>query len=216
MEIDFKRQTALFDPQSFSDKHITIIGLGNIGSHVALSLARMGIRRFTLFDPDIIENHNLSSQSYTRRSIGMAKVDAIKEQIIDIDALIEVTALKEKYTPGTTATDIIIIGVDSLEARRNISESLIKNTYTGMIIDGRIGGEQLEVYTCSTPQDWQQTIPKGKAAPDICGGQYICYVSVIIGGLITCQIKKLLTKQEWDKSVIMNVPSLQVVKNFEW
>ncbi len=219
MEIDFQRQTALFNPEQFADKHVTIIGLGNIGSHAALTLARMGIRRFTLFDPDTIEKHNLSSQSYSQRFIGTSKVSAIREQIQDIDAMIQVQPIQSKfdqYPDDPIITDIIVIGVDSLKARREIAKQLIKSKFTGLIIDGRIGGEQLELYSSKSPQDWQKTIPAGKPAPDICGGQYICYVSVIIGGLIGCQVKKYLTQQAWDKSIMLNVPSLQVAKNFEW
>ena len=49
-----KRQKAMYDPSDHQDKHVTIIGLGNIGSHTALCLARMGVANMTLVDFDIV------------------------------------------------------------------------------------------------------------------------------------------------------------------
>lgn len=217
MEIDYKRQTAIFDPELFEEKKVTIIGLGNIGSHVALTLARMGIRSFVLFDHDTVENHNLSSQSYNRTFIGVSKVEAVSAQIRNIDATIRIEGNPTKFENGHVLnSDLVVVGVDSLKARREIAEQLTRTDYRGNIIDARIGGEQLEIYICQNPEEFKKAIPEGDAVPDICGGEFIAYVSVIVGGLVACQVKKILTGQPTDKSIMVNVPSLQVAKDFEW
>ncbi len=56
--------------------HVGIVGLGSVGCLVAEALARMGIERFTLIDPDRVEEHNLDRLLYgTRRDIGRLKVE---------------------------------------------------------------------------------------------------------------------------------------------
>ena len=56
---------------------VGIVGLGSVGCIVAESLARIGVAKFTLIDPDKIEKHNLDRLLYgTLKDIGKLKVDA--------------------------------------------------------------------------------------------------------------------------------------------
>ena len=84
-----------------------------------------------------------------------------------------------------------------------------------IIIDGRIGGEQLEVYTCTNAKEWEATIPD-EASEEPRGARYIAYVSVMIGGIITAQVKKVLQKQEYPKSFLMNMGNYDTLKQHEW
>ncbi len=56
--------------------HIGIVGLGSVGCLVAEAVARMGVGRVSLIDPDRVEEHNLDRLLYgTVRDIGRLKVD---------------------------------------------------------------------------------------------------------------------------------------------
>lgn len=211
--VDFKRQVRLFNPTNFSKRKITIIGLGNIGSHAAICLTRLGISEFNLYDPDIIEAHNISSQSYGEAEINLSKVEAVSNQMKAINPNVVVTTNKEKFD-SPEEQDIVIVGVDELETRRELA-TILKGK-ANLIIDGRIGGEQLEMYSALKEDDWAMTIPVGDGDEDPCGGRYISYVSYIIAALITCQVKKFLTEQAITKSIILHVPSLQVMKDLQW
>lgn len=212
--VDFMRQIQIFDPIEFQDRSVTIIGLGNIGSHAAICLARLGIKNFFLYDSDTIEEHNLSSQSYNKADIGRDKVEAVKAQILAIDETISVIACSRVYERNTVPEDIVVVGVDELTIRRELAGML--KDFANVIIDGRIGGEQLELYTCESSDEWAKTIPAGDGDSDPCGARYISYVSYIIGGLIACQVKKYLKGQRLDKSIMINIPSLQIAKGFDW
>jgi molybdopterin/thiamine biosynthesis adenylyltransferase len=56
--------------ERMSRAHIGIIGLGGIGSGLAIGLARLGVGTFTLVDPDRVEAHNIN------RVFGMSTGDA--------------------------------------------------------------------------------------------------------------------------------------------
>ena len=66
-------------------KKIALIGLGAVGSQLAISLARSGIQNFGLWDNDVIEPGNICRSSYTIQDLGNAKVNALKKQLLAIN-----------------------------------------------------------------------------------------------------------------------------------
>lgn len=71
MNAYFIRQSFLGEDSQilFAECRVGIIGLGGGGSHIVQQLAHIGFQRFTLYDPDRIEEHNLN------RLIGSTKAD---------------------------------------------------------------------------------------------------------------------------------------------
>ena len=69
---------------------IGVAGLGGLGSNIALSLARVGVKKLVLADFDVVEPSNLNRQQYFIRHIGMQKTQALKELINDVNPFVEV------------------------------------------------------------------------------------------------------------------------------
>ena len=69
---------------------IGVAGLGGLGSNIALSLARVGVKKLVLADFDIVEPSNLNRQQYFVRHIGLKKTQALKELINDVNPFVEV------------------------------------------------------------------------------------------------------------------------------
>ncbi|WP_276883036.1 thiamine biosynthesis protein ThiF [Campylobacter cuniculorum] len=69
---------------------VAVCGLGGLGSHIALMLARSGVGRLHLIDFDVIEPSNLNRQAYMIEDLGKFKTEAMKEQISKINPFIEV------------------------------------------------------------------------------------------------------------------------------
>lgn len=63
---------------------VAVCGLGGLGSHLALCLARMGIGRLILVDFDRVELSNLHRQQYKTSQIGMYKTEALAENLREI------------------------------------------------------------------------------------------------------------------------------------
>lgn len=76
------------DIRSFT---IIIIGIGGIGSVVAEMLTRCGIGKLILYDYDKVELANMNRMFYLPSHEGLAKVDAAKKSLLDInpDVVIE-------------------------------------------------------------------------------------------------------------------------------
>jgi len=181
-----KRQTAIYNPVDHADTHVTIVGVGNIGSHTAIALAKMGIQHITLYDHDTVEAHNTASQAYTMSDVDKPKVDALKTHILEHNPACEVNAIAERFTGTEDVSGIVIVAVDSIDVRREIARELLDKDVR--IIDGRMGGGQVEVHT-GTPKHWYKHLPV-EADNDPCSARYISYTSYIIAGVITNTVKR--------------------------
>jgi molybdopterin/thiamine biosynthesis adenylyltransferase len=210
VNINFRRQKDIFDPQIFQ-KTITIVGLGNIGSQTAVALTRLGLKDFYLYDHDNIEEHNIASQVFYRNQLGKPKTEMIKKTMFNINKNVSVLAEKKKYDGVFLFSDILIIAVDSMKERVRIWKNLLKNNIRPeLIIDGRMGGPQLEIYTCRTLEEWEDTFVDNPSK-DPCGARSICYISMIIGSLIANQVKRYLKAERYKKTILFNIDSLQLI-----
>ena len=69
---------------------VGIAGLGGLGSHIAINLARSGVGLLKLVDFDVVEPSNLNRQAYRVSDLGRYKTEALKEQILEINPYIRV------------------------------------------------------------------------------------------------------------------------------
>ncbi len=207
--IDYKRQISIFDPADFTNYTITIAGLGNIGSNVALSLTKMGISRFELYDFDKVEAHNLASQAYNAHHTGVDKVFALAEQMELLNPTVSYESYSDKFVGGVKMGQIFISAVDSMAARREICKNLPPDVF---VVDGRMGGGQIEVHS-QYAADWGATLEKD-GDDDPCGARFISYTSYVIAGLIANQVKRHLMKQRLAKTILLHMDTLELITTF--
>ncbi len=67
---------------------VGIAGLGGLGSHIAIMLARAGVGAMHLVDYDGVDLSNINRQAYLLRHIGYAKVHAMGSILRDINPYI--------------------------------------------------------------------------------------------------------------------------------
>ena len=60
---------------------VAIAGLGGLGSHIAVMLARSGIGKLHLVDFDVVDISNLNRQEYDVRHIGIKKTEALTDRL---------------------------------------------------------------------------------------------------------------------------------------
>ncbi len=103
---------------------VAVFGLGGVGGYTVEALARSGIGALDLIDHDTISPTNLNRQLLaTRSTVGMEKVEAAKNRVLDIDPGIRVTVYKTFYGPDTagqfdfTQYDYIVDAIDTVTAK---------------------------------------------------------------------------------------------------
>jgi len=112
---------------------VLIIGMGGLGSPVAMYLAAAGVGHLVLVDDDEVELSNLQRQiAHNTNDIGLKKVESAKQTIQDLNSDITVTChdkrLDEKELASeVSAADIVIDGTDNFTTRFALNESCVKN-----------------------------------------------------------------------------------------
>ena len=112
---------------------VCILGLGGLGSNVAVLLARSGIGYLKLVDFDIVEASNLNRQQYRISHINMKKVEALKSIIKEINPFVEVDILdikvsKENIHSIVGDIEIVVEAFDRAETKAMLMEELLTNT----------------------------------------------------------------------------------------
>ncbi|MDC7286649.1 sulfur carrier protein ThiS adenylyltransferase ThiF [Blautia schinkii] len=78
---------------------VGIAGLGGLGSHVAFSLARLGVGRLVLVDFDRVDVTNLHRQQYAAHQVGMEKPRALAMELERINPYGTYDTYFERVTP---------------------------------------------------------------------------------------------------------------------
>lgn len=152
-DMDFSRHMELFDPYSFNTP-VHIIGVGATGSWLALFLAKLGIQDVTVWDYDIVEEHNIPNQAFGLRDVGLTKVDALTA-IIAEDTACQIKANLAKFTNQRLAGYVFLM-VDSMEQRKLIWENAIRyKPQITHLVEPRMGLDIGRIYNIN-PTDAKQ------------------------------------------------------------
>jgi len=163
---NFTRQMSFVPPEKFDGITVSIIGVGAVGSNIALQLAQMGFGRpgcghLHLYDYDIVEEHNLPNQAFLLEHIGMKKVDAMRD-LIQKKMGFTVEAHDVKVTesmvddPSIRRSHYVFLAVDSMKARKEIFTNFLQyNTVTRLMLESRMGATDGMVF-CINPQGYTE------------------------------------------------------------
>lgn len=103
---------------------VAVFGVGGVGSFAVEALARTGIGNILLIDYDIIDITNINRQIHaTMKTVGLPKIEAMRDRILDINPNLNVTIFKEKYNESTKEMllspkyDYVIDAIDMVSSK---------------------------------------------------------------------------------------------------
>ena len=112
---------------------VAVFGIGGVGGYVVEALARSGVGALDLVDNDKVALSNINRQIIaTMKTVGMFKVDAAKERILDINPGCKVTVYKTFYMPDTadqfdfSQYDYVVDAIDTVTGKLTIIENAKK------------------------------------------------------------------------------------------
>jgi molybdopterin/thiamine biosynthesis adenylyltransferase len=106
---EFYRRNA-YEREALAGRQISIVGCGSFGSALADMLARAGVGRLTLIDPETLEIENVGRHMLTGADVGQAKVEALARRLREINPELEVEARQERFRD---AEGVLVCAVDS-------------------------------------------------------------------------------------------------------
>ena len=119
--------------EKLAGSRVAVFGIGGVGGYVVEALARSGVGALDLIDNDKVALSNINRQIIaTMKTVGMDKVDAAKERILDINPDCKVTTYKTFYMPDTadqfdfTEYDYVVDAIDTVTGKLTIIENAKK------------------------------------------------------------------------------------------
>ncbi|MGB3739927.1 MAG: HesA/MoeB/ThiF family protein [Pontixanthobacter sp.] len=116
---------------ALAQAHVTLVGLGGIGSPVLQYCAGAGVGRLRLIDDGDVELSNLQRQTiYTRRDVGHGKGVAARRWLANFDTDIAVDVRDDRIgvenaSALLSGTDLVIDGTDNFATRLAVSDACV-------------------------------------------------------------------------------------------
>jgi tRNA A37 threonylcarbamoyladenosine dehydratase len=133
--------------ERFRAAHVCVLGIGGVGSWAAEALARSAIGQLTLVDMDHVAESNINRQLHALTgTLGMAKVQVMRDRILQINPDCVVTVIEEFVTVDnlgellTDRHDYIIDCIDGFRTKAGLIAHCRRNRLR-IITVGGAGGQ---------------------------------------------------------------------------
>jgi tRNA A37 threonylcarbamoyladenosine dehydratase len=154
-EVDFARRfggiARLYGERAlerFRGAHVCVIGVGGVGSWTVEALARSAVGHLTLIDLDNVAESNINRQIQALSStVGMAKIEALKQRIAGINPFCQVTLVEDFIDPDNITTlvagkgfDYVVDAIDSVKPKAALIAWCHAN-HMPLVVVGGAGGQ---------------------------------------------------------------------------
>ena len=198
-KVRFNRHNGFVGP-TYLYETLNIIGVGATGSNVALTAARMGFTNFRLWDPDIVEEHNLPNQAYDLHQVGTPKVKALAENLKRFNPEINVEANQTYFTAAEHAENLegpLVLTVDTMKARLEITDGFEGNPLVNTVFESRLGFDHgtvniIDNLSANDLTDWRNSLLSDEEIPDGPCGLQIC--TTMVGLIANFLVQQLCQK----------------------
>lgn len=212
-----------------------IVGLGGLGSPVAIYLTAAGLGNLTLIDPDQVELSNLQRQViHGSADIGRPKVESAMDAVLRLNPAMQVRPIsqsfdKEAMLAEVANADVVLDASDNFDTRFAINEAsvttgtpLVSGAATGFNGEVSVFDHRLEdspcyrcLYSEETPGD-ESCASAGVIAPliGIIGAtQALEAIKLLVGSGEGLQARVLRLdglKMQWRSAILRRDPSCPV------
>lgn len=111
---------------------VCIVGIGGLGSPIAIQLASMGVGCLRIVDRDVVEISNLQRQHiYSVDQVGLPKVEAALNRLRGLNPFIEVEPLPVSLTPSNAydvvrGMDVVLDSLDAMAPRYSLNRACVE------------------------------------------------------------------------------------------
>ena len=196
---------------SLAKQKLHIFGCGAIGSNVAIHSDKMGIKKFTLYDFDKVEQPNLGVSPYGMKDIGALKVDALKSLLNPLcDVKIHDDKIDEDTKLKGLKNAIAVLAFDNMEARLMVAKKICE-AKAKLLIDGRMGAEMFQMYVLQKPKikeykKFWYSDEEGSEEP--CTAKATPWCSSLTGSFISNALSKVISGHPCPTELFFHFPSM--------
>lgn len=203
----FDRQAELVPRERILREIVTVIGVGAIGRQVALQLTALGVPKLQLVDFDEVERSNVTSQGYFMDDIGRPKVQATGDACYQIEHLLAVEEIPDRFRPTQEIGTSVFCCVDSISTRAAIWRSV--GVRCRFWADGRMLGETLRLLVAGAEQGRRHyattLFPQADAQAGRCTSRSTIYIASLAAALLVHQFTRYLRDLPLDVDATFNL-----------
>jgi molybdopterin/thiamine biosynthesis adenylyltransferase len=177
---------------------VAVVGCGGLGGYVVEELARLGVGRIVVIDPDVFEEHNLNRQLFSSTAnLGCAKVQAAFARIQEINPSVTLVPIQAALSPGNGAEllcgcRVAVDALDTIQVRLELAEVCAELDIP--LVHGAIAGWYGHVATQFPGDNTLQTIYRswkaGKGVEQTLGNP--SFTPALVASLEVAEVCKLL------------------------
>lgn len=139
------RRIGATERERLAEARVGVAGLGGLGSHIAVMLARSGVGMLHLVDFDRVDESNLKRQHYFREHLGCRKTDALAEQLLRIDPQLELALDCVRVDAGNAAAlfageRIVCEAFDDAACKAELVNALLTGTEATVVAGNGMAG----------------------------------------------------------------------------
>jgi molybdopterin/thiamine biosynthesis adenylyltransferase len=194
-----RKALSVVDQLTLFRSSVAVIGCGGLGGYVVEELARLGVGRIVVIDPDVFEEHNLNRQLYSSpANLGQAKVEAALKRVNDINPAVTLVPIPAAFSPENGAEllggcQVAVDALDSIKVRLELAD--VCAVLNIPLVHGAIAGWFGHVTTQHPGDDTLQSIYRswksGKGVEETLGNP--SFTPALVASLEVAEVCKLLT-----------------------
>lgn len=190
---------------------VLVGGVGGIGSNMLYYMTKTIPGSYYIFDPDIVEQHNIGTQFFMPIRIGRNKVAAIRTLLLDfgIDSSIQGFTTAISKNDGNIMP-ITISAFDNMLARKDLFHNWKQLKTREIFIDGRLSANIYQVFVVIPGREewYEKTLFNDADVPNApCTFKQTAYFGGLIGARMTHVLVNYLSNKAMNEDV-MNIPYL--------
>ncbi len=183
----FLRQQDLLPTERLRVQPVVLIGTGAVGSITTLTLAKMGFEHLTVYDPDVVAEHNLPNQWFRPGDVGRRKVEALADivrEFTEVELCIHAEAYQRQPLHG-----LVICAVDSMDVRLDLWRE-VRKLRPECYLDARMGAEVGKIHVVdlqdpgSRRRYEEDLYPSSEALHARCTAKATMYCAAGLGALL--------------------------------
>lgn len=190
------------DQLTLLQSSVAVIGCGGLGGYVVEELARLGVGRLVVIDPDYFEEHNLNRQLFSLpANLGHPKAAVAQKRVAALNPSVELLPLQETFSSDNgpellAGVQLAVDCLDSIPVRLELAE--VCEVHEIPLVHGAIAGWYGQVTTQfpgdRTLQTLYQNWVEGKGVEQRLGNP--AFTPAVIASLEVAEVCKVLLGRE--------------------
>jgi molybdopterin/thiamine biosynthesis adenylyltransferase len=192
---------SVMDQLTLFRSSVAVIGCGGLGGYIVEELARLGVGRLVVIDPDLFEEHNLNRQLFSSpANLGQAKVEAAAARVNAVNPAVTLVPVQAALSLENGAgllggCQAAVDALDTIQVRLELADVCAGLNIP--LVHGAIAGWYGHVTTQFPGDDTLQTIYRsrkaGKGVEQTLGNP--SFTPALVASLEVAEVCKLLTGQ---------------------